>query len=54
MNAEWVEDSALRPSMRHFLTNFTGFYVSLTSQCYTDNLDKQLSFLNREGAQSYS
>lgn len=54
MNAKWMEESALRPRMRHFLTHFTGFYVSLTSQCYADNLDKQLLLLSREGAQSCS
>lgn len=42
MNTKWLEDSTLRPSVRHFLTHFTSFYVSLTSQCYAHNLDKQL------------
>lgn len=53
MNAKWVEDSALRPSMRHCLTHFSCFYVSLTCWCSTDNLDKQLLLLSRDGAQSF-
>lgn len=54
MNTKWMEDSALRPDKRHFLTHFTAFCVLLTSQCYTENLSKQLLLLNSEGAQSYS
>lgn len=53
MNTKWVEDSALRPDMKHFLTHFTAFCVSLTSQCCIENPGKQLLLLNSEGAQSY-
>ena len=54
MNTKRVEDSALRPDIRHFLTHFTAFCVSLTSQRCIENLGKQLLLLNSEGAQSYS
>lgn len=54
MNTKWMEDSALRPDTRLFLSHFTTFCVSLTSQCYMKGLCKQLLLLNSEDAESYS